>query len=109
MEQVDDEQAEVVISLRDQLSSILGHKNMTAFLCDDHLVMDATQEEEIKAAFDFDLPGRRSCWQQLRLKNLEGSPSTFKVIDESGIVLALRADLLNGLARKVAKEQPAVL
>ena len=29
MDQADDEQAEAVVSLRDQLSSILGHKNMT--------------------------------------------------------------------------------
>ena len=73
--------------------------------------MDVTQEEEIKTLFDFDIniPGRHSCWQQLRLKNLEASPSTFKVIDEAGIVLALQADLVNGLAREIARQVPMVL
>ena len=104
----DDVLADEPASLRDQLFALLGQKSEAQLLCDDFLAMDA-REEEVKAVFDFDIPGRRSSWQQLRLTHLEASPSTFKVIDESGIVLALQPDLISGLARKVAGRQPAVL
>ena len=93
--------------MRDQLAAILGQKNEVQFLYGDSLVLEA-RDEEVKTVFDFDIPGRRSSWQQLRLKNLEACPSTFKVIDESGIVLALQPDLIDGLARQVARQQLAV-
>lgn len=67
------------------------------------------KKEEVKRTFQFDIPKRHSSWQQLRLKDVEASPSTFKLIDETGIVLALQADMIKGLARKVARQQPTVL